>query len=140
MFIFQCVTGLAYGDIWGKFEFLESNGKKIIQGKRSKNNQTFFVPLSAIAESILEKYNFQLPRYCNAVYNRIIKEVCACCGIFKKVSIHTARKTFATLQSEKGWSLESVALMLGHSSVKTTEMYYLGKSFVRIENELKNIG
>jgi integrase/recombinase XerD len=138
LYIFQCATGLSYGDLWSDFEIQELNEEKVITGKRTKNGQAFFIPLNDVAESILFKYDYSLPRYCNAVYNRILKEIASVCGIEKRLTTHTGRKTFATLLNDDGWSRESIALMLGHNSVKTTELYYLGKSFNRIENELKH--
>lgn len=140
LFVFQCLTGLSYSDVWGDFKIVNVNDKKAIQGTRHKNNQPFFVPLSPIANELLEKYDYNLPKYENAVYNRILKEIASLCGIDKRITTHTARKTFATLKNDEGWTRESISMMLGHSSVKTTEAYYLGKSFKRIENEMEKRG
>ena len=74
---------------------------------------------------------------CNAVYNRILKEIAAVLNIDKKLTTHTGRNTFATVQDSKGWRRESIALMLGHKSIKRTEIYYVGNSFARIENEFR---
>lgn len=136
LLIFQCVTGLSYGDIWSNLEPVERNGQFVLIGSRAKNGQSFFIPFSAIAEELLEKYDWQLPRFSNAVYNRCLKEIASMLAINKRISSHTGRKTFATLQDSAGWSRESIAMMLGHKSVKTTELYYIGQSFARIENEM----
>lgn len=87
--------------------------------------------------TILEKYSFQLPKYENAVYNRMLKELAAICGIDKRITTHTGRKTFATLMDGNGWTRETISLMLGHSKTQTTEMYYIGKGSTRLINELK---
>ncbi len=44
-------------------------------------------------------------------------------GIEKKGGPHTARHTFATILRAKGFSLEDIQLMMGHSSRVTTEVY-----------------
>jgi integrase/recombinase XerD len=44
-------------------------------------------------------------------------------GIEKKGGPHTARHTFATILRAKGFSLEDIQLMMGHSSRITTEVY-----------------
>lgn len=136
LYLFQCSTGLSFGDLWSDFQVVELETGKAITGNRTKNGQAFFIPLHDLAFAILERYNFKLPIYCNVVYNRILKEIAAICGIKKPLTTHTGRKTFATLADNDGWSRESIALMLGHRSVKTTELYYIGQSFTRIENEM----
>jgi hypothetical protein len=45
------------------------------------------------------------------------------CGIAKRMSSHLARHTFATLALTQGVSIESVSKMLGHSNIKTTQIY-----------------
>lgn len=137
LFLFQSFTGLSFADIWSKFRIQETESGKVLIGTRAKNGQDFFVPLDPVAEMILDKYDHKLPKYCNEVYNRLLKEIAALVGINKRITTHCGRKTFATLQDSKGWTRESIALMLGHKSVKTTEMYYIGNSFSRIENELR---
>ena len=39
------------------------------------------------------------------------------------MSYHLARHTFATLTLTKGVSIESVSKMLGHTNIKTTQIY-----------------
>jgi site-specific recombinase XerD len=138
LYLFQITTGLSFADLWSKFQVECTESGKVLTGARAKNGQEFFVPLDPVAEMILGKYENKLPIYCNAVYNRMLKEIAGILSIDKKLTTHTGRKTFATLQDSKGWSRESIALMLGHRSVKTTEMYYIGNSFARIENEFRS--
>jgi integrase len=45
-------------------------------------------------------------------------------GTAKRVHPHMLRHTFATMMLSNGVPIESVAMMLGHSSIKTTEKYY----------------
>lgn len=55
--------------------------------------------------------------------NAYLKEIGDLCGINKEISFHLARHTFATLTLSKGVSIESVSKMLGHTNIKTTQIY-----------------
>lgn len=39
------------------------------------------------------------------------------------LNIHTSRHTFATMTLSKGVPIESVSKMLGHTNIKTTQIY-----------------
>lgn len=137
LFVFQCFTGLSYGDLWGDWKIKATKNGNVLTGTRIKNGQKFFVPVQEIVLQLLDKYEGQLPRYVNECYNRVLKEIASICQIDKKITTHTGRKTFATLSDADGWSRETVSKMLGHRSYRTTETYYLGESFSRIENEME---
>ena len=56
--------------------------------------------------------------------NKYLKEVAKYCGIFKKLSTHVARHTYTDLALEvSNGNIYMVQKSLGHSSVKTTELY-----------------
>ena len=44
-------------------------------------------------------------------------------GIKKKITFHTSRHTFATMLLTLGADLYTVSKLLGHSSIKTTQIY-----------------
>jgi len=52
-----------------------------------------------------------------------LKESLKAAGIEKKVTAHTFRHSYATHLLAGGMDLRSIQVCLGHSSVKTTEIY-----------------
>lgn len=91
------------------------------------------VPLLPLAKEILRKYkdhphcvanNVLLPIKSNQRFNGYLKEISDLCGINKNLTTHTARHTFATTVTlANGVPLETVSAMLGHKSIRTTQIY-----------------
>jgi hypothetical protein len=100
-----------------------------IIGKREKTGVNYNVPLLDTPKQIIEKYSGKLPDekvlpvMSNQKMNEYLKEIGTVCGIDKNLSYHLARHTFATLTLTKGVSIESVSKMLGHTNIKTTQIY-----------------
>ncbi|KGN92772.1 site-specific recombinase XerD [Bacteroides heparinolyticus] len=132
IFIFSCFTGLAYIDVKN---LRQSNirtsfdDRLWVMGKREKTGVSFSVPLLDIPKKIIEKYSGKLPDdkvlpvASNQKMNEYLKEIGTICGIGKDLTFHLARHTFATLTLTKGVSIESVSKMLGHTNIKTTQIY-----------------
>ena len=56
--------------------------------------------------------------------NAYLKEIGEICGIHKNLTFHLARHTFATtITLTNGVPIETVSKMLGHTSLKTTQIY-----------------
>jgi hypothetical protein len=78
---------------------------------------------------IIEKYKDILPEgdvlpiLSNQKMNAYLKEIADLCGINKTLTFHVARHSYATLTLSKGVSIESVSKMLGHTNIKTTQIY-----------------
>ena len=65
-----------------------------------------------------------LPVHSNQKMNEYLKELADICGITKNLSMHVARHTFATsITLSYGVPIETVSKMLGHTSLKTTQIY-----------------
>lgn len=136
VFLFCCLTGLSYSDVKKlsqKNIFIGMDGNKWIQIARTKTNVLTKVPLFPIANDILRKYENNvdciknerlLPVLSNQKYNSYLKEMADCLGISKNLTSHTARHTFATTVTlNNRIPLETVSKMLGHKSIKTTQIY-----------------
>ncbi|WP_250631626.1 tyrosine-type recombinase/integrase [Rhodoflexus caldus] len=142
LFLFQCLTGIAYTDLKqvNTATVSEENGGKWLRIKQQKSGELSLVPLLPEAEGILRQYNNALPITCLQIHNRRLKQIAADCHIRKPVSSHIGRKTFATMMLNKGVSIEAVAAMLGHSSVEMTRRHYARVSTVRLQRELQEAG
>ena len=133
IFIFACYTGLSYIDVKNlnhshiKASF---DGKLWIMTKRQKTNVEVNVPLLEIPLMILKKYENKLPNNqllpvpSNQKLNAYLKEIADICGIEKRLTFHLARHTFATTTTlTNGVPIETVSKMLGHTNIKTTQIY-----------------
>ncbi len=66
---------------------------------------------------------FVFPVPSNQKANQFLKDIAKAAGISKPITMHMARHTFATYSLNIGMPLEVVQRVLGHSSVRTTEIY-----------------
>lgn len=132
IFVFACWTGLAYVDTYKlTYDNIKTgvDGKLWIMTKRAKTDTVVTVPLLDVPLSIIEKYrgkqdNKVLPTLSNQKMNSYLKEIATVCGIEKRLSFHLARHTFAsTTTLAKGVSIEAVSKMLGHTNIRTTQIY-----------------
>ena len=65
-----------------------------------------------------------MPVYSNQKLNSYLKEIADLCGIEKPLTFHIARHTFdTTVTLTNGVPIETVSKLLGHTSIKTTQIY-----------------
>lgn len=123
-FLFSCYTGLRYSDLKGlKASSIEGNRLQITM---HKTGYMVNIPLTNKALQLLpEQYQSQtvFRVYCNKVTNRILKELGRRYNIPKKLTCHVARHTFATVSITLGIPIEVVSKLLGHTNLKTTQVY-----------------
>lgn len=139
VFLFACYTGLAYIDL--KLLRAENirtsfDGNQWIMTHRHKTDTPVNVPILDIPMELIERYKgvskkgYILPILSNQKMNQYLKDVAEACGIEKNITFHMARHTFATTVTlSQGVPIESVSKMLGHTQIKTTQIY------ARITNE-----
>lgn len=133
LFVFCCYTGLAFNEMSN----LES--KHIVKGFdsnlwiemiREKTGKPISVPLLPKSKAVITKYlesedKYILPRISNQKFNSYLKEIAHILGIEKKLTHHTARKTFAsTVLLYNDVPMEIVSELLGHSRMSITQEYY----------------
>jgi integrase/recombinase XerD len=145
LFVFQMHTGLSYADTQS-FDFRQyerRNGHWVNIGNRDKNGVQYVTQLDAECEEILKRYKWNLPKICNADYNKALKAIGMAAGIDKPLHSHLARHSFATYMLANGAQIQNVSKMLGHTNIKQTQRYakVLAQSvlddFNKIEDEKK---
>ena len=126
LFVFCAYTGLSYADSQ-IFDFHTMTEKlkdfTYIDGKRVKTGNTYFTPILPPAMEILEKYNYELPHISNQKANDFLHLIESRLKLNKPLTMHVARHSFATLALSYDIPIENVARMLGHSNIKTTQIY-----------------
>ena len=136
IFIFSCYTGLSYAEVYDlkpEHIVMGLDGEKWIRGQRKKSKEWYSVPLLPQALAIINRYKGNiiaqangkvLPVYTNQKTNSYLKEIAFLCEIEKNLTYHLARHTFATTVTlANGVPIESVSKMLGHTSLRTTQIY-----------------
>ena len=136
LFVFGCYTGLSYSDIQKLNQShisTDENGTEWIILNRKKTGVESVFPILPKAKEILVKYTDNpecrykevvLPIRSNQRMNEYLGEIGVLCGINKRITCHLARHTFATtITLANGVSTETVAKMLGHKNLRTTQIY-----------------
>ena len=145
MFIFSCFTGLAIADMENlEYSHIQTSadGQRYIRKERQKTKVEFVVPLHPIAEAIISHYRNEQERNeeqqtmkekgdslvfhrdCSrSVIDAKLSIVGKACGIRQRLSYHMARHTFGTMSLSAGIPIESIAKMMGHASISSTQIY-----------------
>lgn len=128
-YLFSCFCGLRISDIIGlqwKDVFID-NGQCRLAVAMQKTKEPIYLPLSNEAlkwmpergDKTADDHVFDLP----SAINQLIKPWAKAAGISKRFTFHTARHTFATMMLTLGADLYTVSKLLGHTSVKMTQVY-----------------
>lgn len=154
-FLFSCFTGLSFVDMK---QLRPANVRRIgqqwwIETTRRKTGSRVQVRLFDLPYAILHKYMpaersaeiFPLPSnsWCNHCLGMLMKRA----GIAKRITFHCARHTFATtLTLSQGMSIETISKLLGHSNIRTTQIYatitreHIGSEMNRLSKRLGALG
>ena len=135
VFVFCCLTGLAFADadhLRREHLSQDDEGRWWIHKPREKTSVMSRIPLLPIPLEILRRYEHDevcvarsrvLPTPSNQKMNAYMKEIAAVCGIDKVLTTHCARHTFACMAVEYGMPIDVLAKILGHSNTNMTRHY-----------------
>ena len=130
-FLFCCYVGLRFSDFCQlkQSNFIRVNGKKWLHFKSVKTGIELRLPLHLLFEgkalAILDRYDITefANLGSNSETNKVLAVLTGMARIKKHITYHTARHTCATLLIHQGVPITTVQKLLGHTSVKTTEIY-----------------
>jgi site-specific recombinase XerD len=136
MFIFCCFTGITGIDLRNlKHSNIhrQEDGSLWIVLNRQKTGTAFYIPLLDIPLKILEKHRgsefagedgrvFKLQT--RVIMNWQLKRLAKAAGIDKRLTFHMSRFSFATtICLSQSVPIETLSQMMGHLSIKTTQIY-----------------
>ena len=128
--LFSALTGLRHCDIQKmQWKELQIEGKQArLNFTQQKTKGVEYMPISPQALELCGE-----PRKPNQLVfeylpdpswiSRPLKKWLETAGITKKITFHCFRHSFATLQLSSGTDIYTVSKMLGHTNVKTTQIY-----------------
>lgn len=131
-FLFACFSGLRFSDVkgltWGKLQ-RDNGGNMFINYVQKKTEKQEYLPISKSAVKYLPERGdakdddsvFKFPG--GGYVNLQLRQWAFTAGIKKKVTFHVARHTNATLLLSLEVPIETVSKILGHSDIKTTQIY-----------------
>ena len=131
-FIFSSFCGLAYVDVHRLYPRnigKTADGRRYIRTNRAKTGVESFIPLHPVAEQILLLYNtnddtkpiFPLPKRDIIWFE--MNGIGVALGFIENLSYHMSRHNFGTLLLSAGICIESIAKMMGHSNISSTQIY-----------------
>lgn len=133
-FLFCCFSGLRYSDVqkltWGEIT-VSPEGYAQIETNMQKTGKDITIPLSDNAlkwlpertdQTSASRIFYKLPDQVTNADVRL-RTIIKKAGITKHVTFHCSRHTFATLTLTYGADLYTVSKLLGHSNIRTTQIY-----------------
>ncbi len=130
-FLFACLCGLRFSDVrrlkWCNLH-TDSHGEMVAEIVQQKTGSLLYLPISDEARKQLpspstpeDRVFRHLP---DASYTcKLLKQWTRAAGVRKHVTFHVARHTFATLSLTYGAELYTISKLLGHSSIRVTQIY-----------------
>ena len=129
-FLFSCLTGLRWSDIknllWNDVQTTGTNWRVHFKQQKTKGQQ--YLDINQQAKDLMLEtgkpdervfIGLQYSDYFNVALQMWVLKA----GITKHITFHCARHTFAVLQLSLGTEIYTLSKMLGHSELKTTQIY-----------------
>lgn len=129
-FLFSCLTGLRKSDVhrlrWGDVHQQGEFTRIIFRQKKTRGQEYIDINPQA-AELMGTRRGDNDAVFANFRENgndrRYLTKWLARAGITKKITFHCARHTFAVMMIDLGADIYTVSKLLGHRSIKTTQIY-----------------
>ena len=127
-----CYTGTAYADavsITRENLFRDDEGSLWLKDRRKKTDYLGLVKLLPEALALIEKYRDDtrttlFPPQDYHTLRANMKSLRLMAGLSQDLVYHMGRHSFASLVTlEEGVPIETISKMLGHSNIKTTQIY-----------------
>jgi site-specific recombinase XerD len=121
------------------------SGRMVVRVDQGKGRKDRYVPLSSHLLTILREY-WKIARPAHWLFpgrnpeqplnrvalNQVFIKAKKAAGITKQVSPHSLRHAFATHLLERGINLRVIQMLLGHQSLRTTEIYtHVARNFLQ---------
>lgn len=127
-FVISTQTALRYSDLHkiANPELVTVQGGYNLRVKTTKTGAEVVIPVSNLLYNIFKEHDFQIPTPpSNQKYNQGLKRIAELAKLKKPISSHTGRKTFCTIQYQKGTPVHFIMAISGHKTEK--EFYrYIG--------------
>lgn len=154
LFIIGCTTGQRFSN-YSNFSKKDIVGDMILVPDCKNPEKLLSIPLMKVTKEILEKYDYHLPSISNQKFNVYIKEVFEDAKFdmntklirrygkeirednipfHKRVSSHTARRSFITIMLNNGVPAKIIMSITGHTSLPVFTAYYKPDDKARIES------
>ncbi len=132
-FLFSCFTGLRYADMlslkWSEIHKAADGVTEYIDHTQVKTKDRVTIPLSEETKKWMPKQKegedtvFHELKITSTTVEVVLAEWMEAAGISKHITYHCSRHTAATLLLTLGADISVVKEVLGHGSVKSTEVY-----------------
>jgi integrase/recombinase XerD len=134
IFLFSVYTGIRFQDAQNLTikNLFKEHKNYFIQFVQGKTGEAISIPIFSVVKNIIDKYNDSverkvlkklLPKISNQKLNAYLKVISELSGI-PPITHHMARHTFATtLCLDNEMPIEELSKLLGHTSIKTTQIY-----------------
>lgn len=127
-FVISTQTALRYSDLHkiSSPELVAVQGGYNLKVKTTKTGAEVVIPVSNLLYKVFQEHEFEVPPPpSNQKYNAGLKRIAELAKLKKPLSSHTGRKTFCTIQYQKGTPVHFIMAISGHKTEK--EFYrYIG--------------
>ena len=153
LFVFGCFTGMRYSN-YSKIKKNDIIDSHIKVRDVKDNRKQLNIPLNDYSSYLLKKYDYRLPEISNQKFNEYIKEVIKIVGytedvkktsklgneivetvtpFHKRISSHTARRSFITIMKTDKVPDKIIMGFTGHKSLEVFNQYYKPNDIEKVD-------